>query len=54
MKESIYKKVEYYLYNYKNIDNIIANIRENIIDTVSISGNAWLRGSILLIFNEFP
>ncbi len=44
MKENIYKKVEYYLYNYKNIDNIITNIRESIIDTVNISGGAWLKG----------
>lgn len=44
MKESVYKKVEYYLYNYKDIDNIIEDIRENIIDSVDISGSAWLRG----------
>lgn len=44
MKESIYKKVEYYLYNYKNIDNIITNISEDIIDTVSVGGGAWLKG----------
>lgn len=44
MKENIYKKVEYYLYNYKNIDNIILDIRQNIIDRVDISANGWLRG----------
>ena len=43
MKESIYKKVEYYLYNYKELDNIIEDIRERVIDTVNISGSAWLR-----------
>ena len=30
MKESIYKKVEYYLYNYKELDNIIEDIRERV------------------------
>ena len=33
MKENVYKKVEYYLYNYKDIDNIIENIRESVIGT---------------------
>lgn len=36
MKENIYKKTEYYLYNYKNIDNIIMNIREDIIDSINV------------------
>lgn len=44
MKENIYKKVEYYLYNFKNIDNIVLDIRENIIDRVDISASSWLKG----------
>lgn len=42
MKENVYKKVEYYLYNYKDIDNIIENIKESVIGTVNISGKELL------------
>lgn len=44
MKENVYKKTEYYLYNYKNIDDIIEDIEYSIINSVNISGSAWLRG----------
>ena len=43
MKEKIYKKIEYCLYNYKNIDNIIEVIRNNIIKCIDISEDEWLR-----------
>lgn len=42
MKENIYIKVEYYLYNYKNIDNKIDDIRDGIIDSVNISTHSHL------------
>lgn len=44
LKENIYKKVEYYLYNYKNIDNKIEEIRESIIESVNISTHSHLIG----------
>ena len=44
MKDSTFKKTEYYLYIYKDIDNVIEDIRERIISAVNISGSAWLRG----------
>jgi len=44
VKENVYKKTEYYLYNFKRIDEIIEEIRESIIDSVNISGSAWLKG----------
>ena len=44
MKENIFKRTEYYLYNYSRINEIIEEIQQDIIDTVNISGNAWLRG----------
>ena len=47
MKENVCKKAEYYLYNYKDIDNIIENIKESVIGTVNISGKAWLKGKTI-------
>lgn len=44
MKENIFKKTEYYLYNYKDINKRIDEIREDIIDSVNISSNAYLSG----------
>lgn len=44
MKDNIFKKTEYYLYNYKDIDKRIDEIRENIIDSVNISSYAHLSG----------
>lgn len=44
MKENVYKRIEYYLYNYKNIDNKIEEIRESIIESVSISTHSHLIG----------
>ena len=44
MKDSTFKKTEYYLYIYKDIDNVIEDIRDRIISAVNISGSAWLRG----------
>lgn len=47
MKENIYKRTEYYLYNYKNIDSIIQDIQDDIIDSVNVSGTAWIKGKNL-------
>ena len=44
MKEKVFKKVEYYLYNYKNIDSKIDEIRESIIESVNISTHSHLIG----------
>jgi len=44
VKENVYKRIEYYLYNYKNIDNKIEEIRESIIESVSISTHSHLIG----------
>lgn len=44
MKKNIYKTTEYYLYNYKNIDNKIEEIRDSIIESVNISTYSHLIG----------
>ena len=47
MKENIYKRTEYYLYNFKNMDSIIQDIQDDIIDSVNVSGTAWIKGKNL-------
>lgn len=37
------KKIKFYLYNYYEIDNLINKRREEIIDAIKISNNAWLK-----------
>ena len=44
MKDNIFKKTEYYLYNYKEIDKKIDEIRESIIERVNISTYSLLIG----------
>lgn len=43
MKEKEFKKTEYYLYNYRNINKLIEEIRENIIDSVNVGVYAHLK-----------
>ena len=40
----IIKQIEFYLYNYQNIDELIQEIEEDIISAGHISANAWLKG----------
>lgn len=47
MKQNVFRKTEYYLYNYCKINEIIEEIKQDIIDAVNISGSAWLRGKSL-------
>ncbi len=42
--KNVYKKIEYYLYNFKNIDNLISETELNIIDNANSSGTTWLKG----------
>jgi len=44
VKSNVYKKIEYYLYNYKNIDDIIEEIRESIIEKANVSIRSHLTG----------
>ena len=41
MNKTDYKKIEYYLYNYSNIDKLIDEIKDGLINNVNISGSAW-------------
>ena len=40
MTELDYKKIEFYLYNYNNIDEMIDEIKDNLINSI----NAWRKG----------
>lgn len=44
MKKTDYKKIEYYLYNYNNIDELIEKIKNGLINSVNVSGSAWRKG----------
>ena len=44
MTELDYKKIEFYLYNYNNIDEMIDEIKDNLINSINVSGNAWRKG----------
>ena len=44
MDKTDYKKIEYYLYNYNNINKLIDEIKEGLISSVNVSGSAWRKG----------
>lgn len=44
MNKTEYKKIEYYLYNYNNIDELIDEIKDGLINSVNVSGTAWRKG----------
>lgn len=44
MNKTDYKKIEYYLYNYNNIDELIDDIKDGLINSVNVSGSAWRKG----------
>lgn len=44
MNKTDYKKIEYYLYNYNNIDELIDEIKNGLINSVNVSGSAWRKG----------
>lgn len=44
MNKTDYKKIEYYLYNYSNIDKLIDEIKDGLINSVYVSGSAWRKG----------
>ena len=43
MQKEIIKKISFYLYNYNNIDDLIREIRTNIIDAIDVTYRAWLK-----------
>ena len=44
MNKNDYKKIEYYLYNYSNIDKLIDEIKDGLINSVNVSGSEWRKG----------
>lgn len=50
MERYIYRKIEYYLYNFKNTDELIEEIREGLINAINVSGNSWRKG--ITVYNN--
>ena len=50
MNKTEYKKIEYYLYNYNNIDELIDEIKDGLINSVNVSGSAWRKG--ITVYNN--
>lgn len=44
MNRNEYRKVEFFLYNFSNTDELIKEIEGKIIDNINVSGNTWKRG----------
>ena len=44
MENNEYKKIKYYLYNYKKLPQKIAEREEEIIDGTNVGHNAWING----------
>ena len=44
MNEKEFKKIEFYLYNYKNLDKLINDEIEKYVDYSNTSVSAWLKG----------
>ncbi|MBE5806666.1 MAG: hypothetical protein E7313_08205 [Clostridiales bacterium] len=47
MDRKEFRKTEFFLYNYYNLDNMIKEIQEEIISAINVSGNTWVRGITL-------
>ena len=43
MTEQEYKKVEFYLYNYHKINHLIKIRETDLIDSINVSNNAWIK-----------
>ena len=43
MTEQEYKKVEFYLYNYHKINYLIKIRETDLIDSINVSNNAWIK-----------
>lgn len=43
LSKEIYRIIEYYLYNYKNIDQKIREIEETLTTSISYSANGWIK-----------
>ena len=50
MNKTEYKKIEYYLYNYNNIDELIDEIKDGLINSVNVSGSVWRKG--ITVYNN--
>lgn len=45
IKKEKFRKIEFYLYNYDNLDNLIIEIRDNYLNRINLSKTTWIKGT---------
>lgn len=45
IKKEKFRKREFYLYNYENLDDLIINIRDKYLNRINLSKTTWLKGT---------
>ena len=45
IKKEKFRKIEFYLYNYDNLDSLIIEIRDKYLNQINLSKTTWLKGT---------
>ena len=45
IKKEKFRKIEFYLYNYDNLDNLVMEIRDKYLNRINLSKTTWLKGT---------
>lgn len=45
IRKKKFRKIEFYLYNYENLDNLIIEIRDKYLNRINLSKTTWLKRS---------
>ena len=45
IRKEKFRKIEFYLYNYDNLDNLVMGIRDKYLNRINLSKTTWLKGT---------
>ena len=45
IRKEKFRKIEFYLYNYDNLDNLVMEIRDKYLNRINLSKTTWLKGT---------